>query len=183
MTRLRLAAAAVVAAAAALLASGALTPSVTGGTSSVDTVTGLALDAGAECVYRSGLASPAALAAWFPGWDGGSAYAVMRVCANAEAVDEDAGVQLPEGYEALPDGDERVEAWDGGAQLRVWLQGQPDAPYLCACAKDAACLRADGTPAPVGVTLGSGQWQGAGCLPKSCVEFAGVSSWPKECPQ
>lgn len=182
MTRLRLAAAAVVAATAALLASGALRPTVDGTTSSVDSVPGYELDAGAECLYRSGLALPDVVGQWFPGWDGGSQYAVVRVCANPT---EDGGeTPLPPGYLLLPDYEERgPEAYDGGPQVRVWLQGTPEAPYLCACAKDATCLRPDGSPAVQGVTLGHGQWQGVGCLPKSCVEFAGVSSWPVECPQ
>jgi hypothetical protein len=181
MNRLRIAAAAVVAATAALLASGVLKPSAPG---VVDAVPGYELDAGAECIYRSGLATAEVVGQWLPGWDGGASYAVVRVCANP-AQNEDGGVQpLPPGYDLLPDYEERgPEAYDGGPQLRVWLQGDVAAPYLCACAKDATCLRNDGSPAAQGVTLGHGQWQGAGCLPKSCVEFAGVSSWPKECPQ
>lgn len=181
MTRMRIAAAAVVAATAALLASGALKPSAPG---MVDVVPGFELDAGAECLYRSGLASAEVVGQWFPGWDGGVSYAVVRVCVNP-AQDEDGGVQgLPPGYDLLPDYEERgPEAYDGGPQVKVWLQGDAAAPYLCACAKDATCLRPDGSPAAMGVTLGHSQWQGAGCLPKSCVEFAGVSSWPQECPQ
>lgn len=180
MNRYRIAAAAVVASAAALLASGALTASPPG---VVEVVPGYELDAGAQCIYRSGLASAEVVGQWFPNWDGGSSYAVMRVCVN-EAPEDAGETPLPAGYDALPEYEERgPEAYDGGPQLRVWLQGDPAAPYLCACAKDATCLRNDGSPAAQGVTLGHGQWQGAGCLPKSCVEFAGVSSWPQECPQ
>jgi len=183
VNRYQIAATAVVAAAAGLLVAGSITPDTTDGSSKVDAVPGYELDAGAMCLYRSGLASSEVVGQWFPGWDGGSSYAVMRICVNEAAPDAGA-VPLPPGYDALPEYEERgPEAYDGGAQLQVWLQGNPAAPYLCACAKDATCLRPDGNPAAQGVTLGNGQWQGAGCLPKSCVEFAGVSSWPQECPQ
>jgi hypothetical protein len=180
MTRLRVAAALVIASAAALLSSGALQTSPPG---VVESVPGHELDAGAQCLYRSGLASAEVVAQWFPGWDGGTSYAVVRVCANPAEGEDGGAPSLPPGYELLPDFEERAaEEYDGGPQIRVWLQGDPAAPYLCACAKNDTCTRPDGGGVPTGITLTEGQWAGPGCLPKSCVEIAGTSSWPQECP-
>lgn len=74
-------------------------------------------------------------------------------------------------------------ASDGG----VWFL-----PHRCACRKaSGACqYRNDAgalADAPQGRTLGPGyppfeSWTGAGCQPRSCVEMAGESGWPSNCP-
>lgn len=56
----------------------------------------------------------------------------------------------------------------------------------CACKRERFCnsiLADGGTPtAPWGVTLPYQGFSGADCFPKVCVEIAGISSWPSECP-
>jgi len=42
----------------------------------------------------------------------------------------------------------------------------------------ATCLQADGGAAPVRATMQPGQWSGAGCVRKACVELAGTPSDP-----
>ncbi|MBM3992161.1 MAG: hypothetical protein FJ298_14295 [Planctomycetes bacterium] len=189
MTRVRSIIAAVVIAAAIGIAALQLTPTISdaGMRATIDSVPDAGLDAGALCALRAGYANGNVMSLWF-GPDAGGGYAIMNVC--VPVYDADAGAWdgsipiLPSGYEVLPDltvvG---ADVWDGGPQIEIWRQGHPSAPYPCACAKDATCLNADGGPAPSGLTLAAGQWGGAGCLPKSCVELAGNSSWPAECPQ
>lgn len=68
---------------------------------------------------------------------------------------------------------------DGGAGVRV----EADA---CACSGGSACEESAGdggwVQARRGLTLSSGMWRGAGCVPKVCVELLGVTSWPEQCP-
>lgn len=87
-----------------------------------------------------------------------------------------------------PDG---VACNAGAPLLELWLQGNPDAPWACACSSGSGCQwrpplypsgLGDLTSAPLGVTLASGSWSGAGCIRKPCQELAGVSSWPGACP-
>lgn len=56
----------------------------------------------------------------------------------------------------------------------------------CACKRGQLCnsvLSDGGTrAAPWGETLFYQQFSGADCYPKACVEFAGISSWPEQCP-
>lgn len=76
---------------------------------------------------------------------------------------------------------------------RVLDGGVPFLAQACACKRATGTCEyrgADGgmVPAPVGKTLGPGYppyeaWSGAGCVPKSCVELAGSSSWPSTCPR
>lgn len=62
----------------------------------------------------------------------------------------------------------------------------------CACRKATGSCQystdAGLVDAPMGRTLGPdyppyGNWSGAGCQPKACVELAGSSSWPANCPR
>ncbi len=73
------------------------------------------------------------------------------------------------------------------------LQAGADTPdvFRCACRMDAGlCVidNPDGGATPIGAprgrTLKPGEWgvAGPGCLRKPCVELAGHSSWPPECP-
>lgn len=187
MTRLRSAIAAIILSAAALIYYAQLSPVLSDGNmrATVASIPDAGLDAGALCAYRAGWASASAMGLWFP--DAGAGYAILHVC--APVYDADAGAwdgsvpALPAGYEVLPDLTVMaVDVWDGGPQIEVWRQGHPSAPYPCACRTDAGpCLSPDGGSAPAGVTLGAGQWSGPGCLPKSCVELGGYSSWPGVC--
>lgn len=78
----------------------------------------------------------------------------------------------------------------GDSALEVWVQGRPDAPWLCACSSGTDCLWTSvdvwGTPltdnAPLGRTMTDGTWAGAGCVSKPCVDMLGDSSWPTSCP-
>ena len=72
---------------------------------------------------------------------------------------------------------------DGG--LDPTAAATPD----CACAVDATCTGtySDGGtgPAPLGVTLPTGSWSGAGCQAKPCVALfldGGDGTWPASCP-
>lgn len=152
----------------------------------------------ARCVLTTGVASAAALQLFGisnPG--GGSGYVYCSVCASPEA---DAGLnpELPSGMEALAAYQEEVD-YDGGPQLVCWRADI--APWPCACYPVPGALPDGGTwdagsgagpcewkpdenavyaAGPAGVTLATGAWRG-GCRPKSCVELAGVHSWPVEC--
>lgn len=53
--------------------------------------------------------------------------------------------------------------------------------FECACSTGKDC-DVDKKPAPPGNTLSPGTWRGEGCLKKTCIELAGRSSWPRECP-
>lgn len=134
---------------------------------------------GSVGVWSTVLASPEAAAAWGVDAGGVSVYARVRVC----ALDVDGGMDpgplaLP-GLYILYDDDTTSPCQVTDPQLEAWVQGRSDAPFACACSPGPACLGADGGAAPQGVTLTT--WSGT-CLPKSCVELSGVSSWPIGCP-
>lgn len=72
----------------------------------------------------------------------------------------------------------------------AWREVDAGFPLDCACHGSTACfyvLPDGGTAeAPYGLTLGPDyppfeHFQG--CTPKACVELAGFSSWPKDCPK
>ncbi len=61
--------------------------------------------------------------------------------------------------------------------------------FECACAAGPACERLHHdkgdeawVPAERGNTFAKGQWRGADCFRKNCVENAGDTIWPRECP-
>lgn len=138
---------------------------------------------GAKCTTQMALVSPEALA--LAGLDGGGRerYVWTRTCANVT----DGGQEetLLAGMEAIAHGQEE-EDYDGGPQITVIMDGEPE--LSCACSTGADCERriADGgwvSATGWGNTLAEGQWRGAGCRTKSCIELAGrASSWPDECP-
>lgn len=136
------------------------------------------------CVYREGYTDPATLGLWVPDYSGGSAYALVQVCVDEDAL-EDEGEEplLPAEYAALPpDPTPPTPYVPGEAHMKVWVQGHPDAPFACACSSGSQCSQ-DGVEAPLGLTLRAGSWAGEGCVPKPCVEWAGISSWPSQCPE
>jgi hypothetical protein len=79
------------------------------------------------------------------------------------------------------------------AGVRVQDAGVGFLPLACACRKakgECQYVTDDGglMQAPFGQTLGPGyppfeSWVGAGCVPKACVELAGSTSWPAQCPR
>lgn len=135
------------------------------------------------CVYREGYTDPATLGLWVPDYSGGPAYALVQVCVDEEALDgEGEEPLLPAEYAALPPiTTPPTDYVPGEAHMKVWVQGHPDAPFACACSSGSACNVA-GRRAPNGLTLAAGTWTGEGCVPKPCVEWAGISSWPSSCP-
>lgn len=186
-TQIRAGAAAVLLAAFALLVAGQLTPTGDGSKlyGKVQSVPGHPLSAGATCVQREGYGNEDLIRLHIPGYDAGTgSYAVVRVCAMPAAAD--AGVpEVPLAYEMLPASPVGVSAWDGGSpQVEVWLQGHPNAPFSCACAKDTACemqlMDGGWSTAPKGLTLNAGQWRGT-CVKKPCTEWGGSRSMPEEC--
>lgn len=135
------------------------------------------------CVYREGYTDADTLGLWVPGYSGDSAYAMVRVCVDEEALDgEDEEPLLPPEYAALP-GQDTVppEPYVGGPDIQVWVQGHPDVPFACACASGPDCSW-NGRTEVYGLTFGPGSWGGADCVPKPCSEWAGISSWPAQCP-
>jgi hypothetical protein len=92
-------------------------------------------------------------------------------------------LSLPAGMTALDDTARVMPCPQDPPELEVWVQGEASAPFPCACSTGSDCFLAgpEQEPAPLGVTLQPG-WTGAGCKPKTCVELAGSSSWPEECP-
>lgn len=140
-----------------------------------------------ECLEATSLATQPVLNLFRLRPDAGPTYCVARVCYDATT---DAGAAaLPAGMDVLF-ASERTAAYDGGPQVEVWCAPSADAPWGCACTAGGDCqswqTAAIGAPpflapAPYGATLGPGLWQG-GCVPKPCVELAGVSSWPAACP-
>lgn len=133
---------------------------------------------GSWAVWSTSLASPAAQAA--VGLDGGGVqrYVRARVCALDVDGGRDPGPLGVPGLDIVYDDAEVLPCAPGDAVLEAWVQGVPGAPWACACSPGPGCL-VDGGAAPLGVTLAT--WSGA-CVPKPCVERAGVSSWPAECP-
>jgi hypothetical protein len=141
-----------------------------------------------RCTWTTALVSPSMLAIYGARSDAGSQYAYARIC---EAMPTDGGpsdedeIVMYEGLEAL-EFEQMEEPWDGGGPaLTAILQGQPGWPCACSTGSDCEWMPwysgGEWLEAPVGITL-SGQWRGAGCFQKSCVELAGVSSWPSGCP-
>lgn len=136
------------------------------------------------CVYREGYAEASTLALWVPGYVGGDAYALVRVCVDEATLDGEAEEPLlPPEYAAMPSQDTRPpEPYVAGQpDIQVWVQGHPSAPFACACAASAACLW-HGNPGAYGFTLSPGSWSGT-CVAKPCSEWSGISSWPSQCPE
>lgn len=135
------------------------------------------------CVYREGYTDPATLGLWVPDYSGGPAYALVQVCVDEEVLDgEGEEPLLPPEYAALPPNPiPPTDYVEGEAHMKVWVQGHPDAPFACACSSGSQCSQ-DDAEAPLGLTLRAGSWVGEGCVPKPCVEWAGISSWPAQCP-
>ena len=137
------------------------------------------------CVYREGYAEAATLALWVPGYIGGDAYALVRVCVDEAALEDEAEEPLlPPEYAALP-GQDTIppEPYVAGQpDIQVWVQGHPAAPWACACSAGPACAW-NGIPDVYGFTLSPETWAGADCLPKPCSEWSGTSSWPAQCPE
>jgi hypothetical protein len=151
-----------------------------------------------ECMVASGYASPEAQAAF--GIDAGGQWGYLHATQCYEAGDAGAVPALP-GVEVLRATEKYVP--DIGKKLKVRRQGEADG-FPCACApRTTGCmgqtdagyasvpcaaapcysLLADGglVQAPPDTTLEEGKWQGAGCVPKTCVEWAGASSMPAAC--
>lgn len=182
MNRLRAGAAAAVVAIATGIALGTLTAAP--GSTSTHLIVGWG-DAGAprgtECIWATGTATKEAIAQLPPLSSSTTRYARTRVCTPPSDAGEPS---LPPGMDVLR-ATESVEPFDGGQpRLEIWLQGDPAAPWLCACSTGSECsvpLLDGGTgPAPTGITLR--QWSGAGCVTKPCIQWAGISSWPSACP-
>lgn len=139
-------------------------------------------------IEGDGLGQPAALALLRPGYDGGSAYGRLRVCAPPGQ--EDAGLPtLPPGFDLLGAEEPATAPCDGG-MFTLWLVGEPGS-WACACSSGSGCTwSADGGAAPVGRTLLRGEWSGAGCVGKPCStrlekDDAGETvdrTWPAACP-
>ena len=145
-----------------------------------------------RCVWTTALVAPEVLAIYGGKSDAGSQYAYAYICAerlpDGGPSDEDPLPELPGGVEAM-EFDQMEEPYDGGPRFVAILQGQTGWP--CACSKGGESSNCEFRPwwgggnwypAPVGMTFGAGAWRGSDCFPKSCVEFAGTSSWPMECP-
>lgn len=131
------------------------------------------------CILQEGVGLSAALGAF--GLDAGAGkdgYAICRACAVQVSADTPE-VPLPPGINALEVTQDEV-AFDGGPQFQCALQGEPE--FACACSTGSDCTGPDGGAAPRGSTLQPGEWDGGGCFSKACMELAGYSSWPAECP-
>ncbi len=133
----------------------------------------------AQCYEVTALTSQAALA--LGGVSRGEApeyvHARIKACPG-----EAAASALPPGMVAIDDTARVVPCPADAAELKVWVQGEPSAPFPCACSTGSDCT-VDGKPAPLGVTLAAGTFTGAGCFPKVCVVLAGNDQWPSEhCP-
>lgn len=122
---------------------------------------------------------------------GAQTYATGVICALPVDGGEDPGGRVIPGAIVVWGEPEGVGCDAGAPVLEMWLQGHPSAPWACACSSGASCQwrpplypsgLGDLAPAPLGVTLPAGSWSGAGCVRKSCVELAGVSSWSASCP-
>lgn len=138
----------------------------------------------AVCWRMQGFVFPAAMGAYglADGGAGRGRYVGARVC-----VVDDGGVQpppLPDGL-AAADVSTVTEEFDGGPRVRADIRG--GLVLRCACSTGSGCsaLLADAGwgDAPTGNTLPEGAWDGGGCRPKPCLELAGWTSWPDECPQ
>ena len=109
-------------------------------------------------------------------------YSYWRVGVCSPAIDGGAdpgqGVLGP-GVTVVYDDEQTEPCSDTVPVIEAWEQGRGDAPFPCACSTGPTCLAADGGAVPTGITLQPG-WSGA-CLPKACVEMAGLSSWPAQC--
>ncbi|MBS2028711.1 MAG: hypothetical protein JST54_12490 [Deltaproteobacteria bacterium] len=113
----------------------------------------------------------------------GASYWRIQICAPIVDGGHDPGPSfLGAGVQVVYDDDQVGGCVDGGPVIEAWQQGRSDAPFPCACSTGSSCSLSDGGAAPTGITLQPG-WAGAGCFPKACVELAGSSSWPQECPQ
>ena len=124
--------------------------------------------------------------------DGGSGYALARVCAVLGEASE--GPQLPPGIDVLPGSEqEGGDCAVGGPVVEVWAAESAEAPFLCACGP--GCIQH--LPAsPFGPAvdrswdvagrnvLAAGQWTApdAGtCRRVPCTVFAGAPFAPPEC--
>jgi len=137
------------------------------------------------CVYREGYAQASTLALWVPGYVGDDAYALVRVCVDEDALEDEAEEPLlPPEYAALP-GQDTIppEPYVAGQpNIQVWVQGHPDAPWACACAAGPDCDWRTWSGL-LGVTFSPGSWSGTQCHRKPCSEWAGYTSWPSQCPE
>jgi hypothetical protein len=146
-----------------------------------------------RCIETVGLASQQALDLFRLASDGGmTAYVYTVLAVDADQV-ADAGemVPLPEGMLAMEVQQREVDCPDAGWRFLAVLQGEPEWP--CACSQGADCERLFGfpgmetwQPAPRGLTMDPGRWRGTdgglgGCVPKTCIEFAGTDSMPEVC--
>ena len=136
------------------------------------------------CVYREGYAAPATLGLWVPDYVGGDAYAMVRVCVDEEALEDEAEEPLlPPEYAALP-GQDTIppEAYVDGPNIQIWVQGHENAPFACACSAGPACTWRGTRTGIYGLTFSPGTWTGEDCHRKPCSEWAGLTSWPSQCP-
>jgi hypothetical protein len=98
-------------------------------------------------------------------------YRTLKICKDTE---------LPEGLVML----ETPEREESKTVLSADLTAAED--FACACSTGAECeaLVADTegkqawAKAPLGITLGTGQWRGAGCVKKSCIAIRQLASDP-----
>jgi hypothetical protein len=112
----------------------------------------------------------------------------VRLGQRARNQAADAGVAFPAGkYHQVQFVAVRCAAAGGGFSLGVPVDdaGFPvnavsSVPHPCAWkpTAGATCARADGGNPGVENTMQPGNWVGAGCVRKACVEFAGESSAP-----
>lgn len=117
-------------------------------------------------------------------------HAVGYLCSPVVDGGADPGAYTVPGAYIVDSQPTEIACVQGDSALEVWVQGRPDAPWLCACSSGTNCLWTSidvwGTPmtdnAPLGRTLTEATWAGDGCDPKPCVDMLGQSSWPSTCP-
>ena len=112
-----------------------------------------------------------------------NSYAVARICSAAS---DGPDVALPAGIDSLEMSSTMELYGPPSPELEVWQSTDAvPAPFECACAVGPDCyaVAEDGgtTVAPVALTMWRGQWVGADCRLKPCVELAGFSSMPAAC--
>ena len=116
-------------------------------------------------------------------------YGKMTACATPNASAADKHKWVVELAETVSD------TFVAGAVVPavvIALEGDVEATFACACNPGIGTCNwtprlRNGTlgpsvPAPKGTTLPAGQWSGAACVRKTCVELYGFSSFPPECP-
>lgn len=100
-------------------------------------------------------------------------YIQLRDCQDADG-----------GSPKVPD----IDVLDATAEPAIALGAEPRmetvGDFGCACSPGANCEMQlpDAGWAPAWTnTVAAGKWRGGGCVRKTCVEFAGTSSWPPGC--